>query len=480
MRCYSTRLDALLTRPIAVPSLPARVLRRARGDCARVWESLRKAVPSPIEPQTSPESALAQLRWRIAAQPMRETYPPREKLRVVHVVGSLSAGGAERQLAYVARETQRRGDIEARVLTTHPSIGSAAHYLPLLEGACVTVETAGAAADEDTLSRFEAQVDLHALLSPLPEFYRAWVVELAGEFLRLQPDVVHAWLDHTNMWAGIAALAVGVPHIVLSTRNVNPSHFPTISYPEFLPWYQAFALSSRVQFVANSNVGARDYAAWIGIDPARFTVIVNGFDPSACVAPEAADMQSLREELGLVGKRVVLGVFRLSEEKQPHTFVDAVTQILAADPGAIGLIAGEGPMQAELEERIAVRADGRLRLLGRRNDVSALLSIADVLLHTARQEGTSNALIEAQAFGCPVVATRGGGTIDVVEHGGSGYLCEVGDAEALAARVLSILQHTPHRIELSQRARALAQEKFGLDRMVDQTIALYSRPKPNA
>ncbi len=487
MRCYSTRLDALRNTPIEIgaplsveqppplSALPLRVTRRVKRDCVRVWKSLSEETTQPLDPPLTHSTDMAQVRASIVLQPATHLETPREKLRVVHVIGSLAAGGAERQLAYVARETQRRGKIEARILTTHPTVGAAAHYLPIAQEAAVTVEMAGASASEESLAAFESATTLHALLAPLPEVYRAWVVELAGEFIRLKPDVVHAWLDHTNMWAGIAALAVGVPQVILSTRNVNPSHFPTIDSPEFLPWYRAFAQSPRVQFVGNSTVGARDYAAWIGIEPSRFTVIVNGFDPSVCVAPDSASLRALREDLGLVGKRVILGVFRLAEEKQPLTFIDAAERILRLHPDAIVLLAGEGPMRAELEARLAGWNEGRLRLLGRREDVGALLSLADLLLHTSRQEGSPNALIEAQSLGCPVVATRGGGTVDAVEDGGSGYLCAVGDAASLASRASALLKDEDRRRKMSSRAREFAQEKFGLTRMVDETLALYAR-----
>lgn len=485
MRCYTTRFDELLqTAPevsratadlrVATTSLPVRMMKGVIRAGLRVLNTLQsESAVSPATPAPLTKTAPTR-ESKIARQPVNNATPHRKKLRVVHVIGNLSAGGAERQLVYVARESQRRGTLEARILTINPTVGAGGHYLPLAEEGGVTVEQAGSRAGAESLAAFSDDIDLHALLEPLPLFYRAWVVELAGEFLRLRPNVVHAWLDHPNMWAGIAALATGVPNIVLSTRNVNPSHFPAFDYPEFLPWYRAFASSPRVQFIANSKVGALDYAAWIGINPNRFKVIMNGFDPSACVASSASEISSLRSEEGLNGKQVVLGVFRLADEKQPLVFVEAAKRVLVAIPNAVVLIAGDGPMRTEVESAIASQTDGRIRLLGRREDVSALLSIADVVLHTSRQEGSSNALIEAQSLGCPVVATRGGGTVDAVEDGESGYLCAVGDAASLAARVCELLRDDALRTRMSERARAFAQAKFGLARMVDETLALYA------
>ncbi len=401
------------------------------------------------------------------------TNPPRAQLRVVHVIGSLAAGGAERQLVYLARETVRSGKAEARILLTNPLVGASAHYLPLaLEGG-VTVEVAGATHDPQAIQALRNDRALQKRLTQVDPRYRPWVTELTGEFLRLRPDVVHAWLDHANIWSAIAALLAGVPHIVLSTRNVNPSNFPMIDAPYFRAWYQRLATSPRVRFIGNSRVGAEDYAQWMGVSRDRFTIIPNGFDPRAMQVPDEGALHTLRAELGLDGRRLVLGVFRIAEEKEPMDFAQAAKEILRAREDACVLVAGDGPMRAALEAHAASIDPTRFRLLGRRNDVAALLSIAEVVVHASRKEGTPNALLEAQALGCPVVATRGGGTVDAVDDGASGYLCPVGDTALLAQRTLELLNDDTLRARMSLRARAFVAERFGLDRMVAESLACY-------
>jgi glycosyltransferase involved in cell wall biosynthesis len=72
-----------------------------------------------------------------------------------------------------------------------------------------------------------------------------------------------------------------------------------------------------------------------------------------------------------------------------------------------------------------------------------------------------------------VVATRGGGTVDAIEDGGCGVLCEVGDVAALEAGVRALLGDAVLRARMSARARAFVRERFGLDRMVDDSVAVY-------
>ncbi len=401
--------------------------------------------------------------------------PRRTHRRVVHVIGSLSAGGAERQLVYLARETARRGDFDVRILTTNPIVGANAHYLPLAVEGGVSVETASGSLDPTTAQVARLDHDLAHRISALDPAYRQQVHELTLEFLRLEPDVVHTWLDHANIWGAIAAFNAGVPSIVISTRNVNPSNFPMIDAPYFLPWYRLLAGSSRVQIIGNSQVGAHDYADWIGVARSRITVIPNGFDSSAMRALSPEEKSLLRDELQLENKQVVLGIFRLAEEKNPTDFARVAAEVLLTNPRACVLVAGDGPMRSKLQS-LARRIDPRrFRLLGRRRDVASLISLADVVLHTSRAEGTPNALLEAQALGCPIVATNGGGTRDAIEHEGSGFLCEVGDTDELARRTIQILHDPALRARMSARATEFVRTTFALDRMVDRSIACYAQ-----
>ncbi|MEY3026760.1 MAG: hypothetical protein RLZZ238_1657 [Planctomycetota bacterium] len=467
MRLYSTELDrTLLARAERArterPS--ARRWRAARESVARVFDASAWRRLDPAEPD---EGVLAEALLGTPAWP----FAPVGRARIVHVIGSLAAGGAERQTVYTARETRARGAAEAEIVVLNPLEGAARHYLPLAEAGGVPVRVAGSAGDGAALARVSRDERLVRVLGSVDPSYRAWCVDLAGEFLARSPDLVHAWLDHANIWAGIAALACGVPRIVLSTRNVNPTHFPSLHGPYFHDWYRVLARSPRVRFIANSTAGADDYAAWIGVERARFSVVLNGFDADAMRVGGDEEHAVLRRTLGADGRPVVLGVFRLSEEKRPLDWLAAVRRVLEQVPEALVLLAGDGAMRAEVERMAADLGADRFRMLGVREDIGAIMSIATVVLHASRKEGTPNALLEAQAVGCPVVATAGGGTIDAVKDGETGFLCEVGDVERLAERAVAIIRDAAMRARMSEAARAFVRERFALARMVDETLA---------
>ena len=122
----------------------------------------------------------------------------------------------------------------------------------------------------------------------------------AGEFAVQRPRVVHGWQDGVGLAAGFAALAVGVPRIIVAGRNVRPANF---SYyrPYMHAAYRLLAAEPRVILCNNSEAGARDYAAWLGIDPARIEVVRNGIDDDRVRRIQGAEVKAFRSRVGRAG-----------------------------------------------------------------------------------------------------------------------------------------------------------------------------------
>lgn len=392
--------------------------------------------------------------------------------RVVSVIGSLAAGGAERQLALYLAESARRSLATHELVTLNRCVGVHAHHLPRLESRQVAVRAMGDEPHAGALARIRSDNALRLRLRAVPAVLRPNVSDLAGEFLRTEPEIVHAWLDHANIVAGIAALTVGVPTLVLSLRSLNPSNFPMLHRGWMRPWYRAIVADPRVRLVANSREGAASYAEWIGLPPDRIGVVLNGVerDGAAAVDPEA--VRRLRAELAGPDGLLVCGVLRLSEEKRPALFAEVARRVCAEVPNVRFAIAGDGPLAEDL--RAAIRPLGdRFRFLGRREDIATLLSAADATLLTSRVEGTPNVLLESQAVGTPVVATRVGGVPDAVDDGQTGFLADRDDHDALVRGLVRLLTARDERLRMSAAARELIRSRFSIDAMVDGMHALY-------
>jgi glycosyltransferase involved in cell wall biosynthesis len=165
------------------------------------------------------------------------------------------------------------------------------------------------------------------------------------------------------------------------------------------------------------------------------------------------------------GRPLVGNVARLAPQKDHRTLLEAA----ALMPEADFAIAGEGELRDELE-----RAAGpNVRLLGRRSDVPDILASLDVLAFPSLYEGLCLAVIEAQVAGVPVVATAVGGIKETVVDGETGLLVPPQDPEALATAIRRLLEHPTEAARLADEARRRAVDRYSLQRMIDETLALY-------
>jgi glycosyltransferase involved in cell wall biosynthesis len=279
-------------------------------------------------------------------------------------------------------------------------------------------------------------------------------------------DVFHAhagigWEGHEGVRA---ARAAGVPVVV------RTEHLPqVITDPDERDEYWSL-IPSVDRFVCVSE-DARPGFLRAGVPPAKLVVVRNGIRHRAPRRGRAA----VRAGLGLGARdRVVLTVGRLAEQKGHRSLCRAVPAILERAPNARFLWAGDGPLEGELRalaRRLGV--DETVRFLGRRDDVPDLLGAADLFVLPSLFEGLPLAVLEAMAAGLPVVATRAGGTAEVVDDGVTGHLVPAGDVAALADAVADLLRH-PARARVWGRAgRARFEREFHAGRMARETAEVY-------
>jgi glycosyltransferase involved in cell wall biosynthesis len=98
----------------------------------------------------------------------------------------------------------------------------------------------------------------------------------------------------------------------------------------------------------------------------------------------------------------------------------------------------------------------------------------DLYLLTSRAEGLPNTLVEAQMMGVPVVTTPAGGAPETFIHGKTGFVLESADREQAARLLVRLLQDTDWRAKAGLKATAFARSAFGIDRAIDETIAVYA------
>ncbi|MFG2619915.1 glycosyltransferase family 4 protein [Streptomyces sp. NPDC048507] len=184
----------------------------------------------------------------------------------------------------------------------------------------------------------------------------------------------------------------------------------------------------------------------------------------------AVDAGKTRAELGAVERPLIVAVGSLVARRGYSVLLDAARAWRVLDPQPLLVIAGEGPLRAELARRI--EAEGLpVRLLGRRRDADLLLAAADVAVVPSRWEGRSLLAQEALRAGVALVATEVGGVPELV--GEAAVLVPYGDSGALAGAVAALLDDPDRRAELSAAGRAQAATWPSEDDTVAQVLSVY-------
>lgn len=486
---------------IAIPAgygLPARLV------SSSVWPGVLAAQPGPAAQPLGDPAAAAASPLRIAAKGRTaadvEVAPvlsagmlrklveranleqPRDCVpgRIVLACGSLQPGGAERQVAYTAAGLATRAGVESVALIcdlltqNHPERYD--FYLPLLQKSGVPVDLPERYAGETSMID-----EPGALTAVRASFHEGLLLDIANlykEFRRRRPEVVHAWLDWSNTRAGFAAALAGVPRIVLSGRNLAPTNF-ALYQPYMDPIYQALCSLPNVVMLNNSRAGADSYAEWLGILPNRVRVVHNAFDVNS---GRGEDRAAIRVRLGIPPRVPVIGgVFRFYPEKRPLLWMEVAGRIARTHPDAWFVLVGQGILRREIEDsarRLGIAE--RLVLPGVVSDVLPIMQVFDAFLLTSYGEGLPNVVLEAQWTGTPVIATEAGGVAEAVEPGVTGWIVDTPDAEGLADRVAWLL-NSPEAISRARvEGPALIRRRFGMQRMIDETMEAYGLAQPGS
>jgi colanic acid/amylovoran biosynthesis glycosyltransferase len=201
-----------------------------------------------------------------------------------------------------------------------------------------------------------------------------------------------------------------------------------------------------------------------GIEFARFRMLERHRDPNQPVS--------------------VLSIARLSEKKGIEYAIRAVAKVAASGRKVVYRVAGEGPLRAELQRLIGeLDVNGQVELLGWRSheEVLRLLEQAHVLFAPSvtaadgDEEGIPNSAKEAMAQGLPVIGTCHGGIPELIEDGVSGFLVPQRDADALADRLVQVIDHPEIWAQMGRAGRNRIKAEYDIHRLNGELESLYQR-----
>jgi glycosyltransferase involved in cell wall biosynthesis len=404
-----------------------------------------------------------------------------EGKEIAHIIPSIGMGGAQRQLVLLLKNRSPAYQHRVVVIFSGDSF-----FAPEVQESGVPISYVGS---EVVRRRFEPPPGRQSMRAAF------WsVLALAGnsfpvcrEIVKVtaqlsaldpRPDVVHCWLLFANLVGSIAARLVGVPLVITSIRNIQSQ----VAYnyyhdPRWQRTLERATVPLATAIIANSASVALDYRAFAGAPAEKVITVPNGVDGNALSPITPEERGKLRRTLELNDGDLVVGtVARLAKEKDFETFLRAIEIARRRLPSLRVIIAGEGLLRAHLESFAAdLGLADVVQFLGGRKDVVALIQCYDVFLLTSIIEGMPNVVMESQLLGVPVVATRAGGTADLIRDGETGLLAPVGDHEQLASGIVRLFTETGLRDRISRAARDQIQSNYTVEQFVARTEDVYRR-----
>jgi glycosyltransferase involved in cell wall biosynthesis len=275
---------------------------------------------------------------------------------------------------------------------------------------------------------------------------------------KLRPEVIHSYCFYTNVvawWATLGYKAIGIGSIrgdFINERRRAGRILGRMS--ACLPVIQ----------ICNS-LAAKNNAerfAWV-FRPTRILPVRNGLDINLFTFHPLSQRKPL-----------LLAVGRLYPEKRWDRLLECVALVAAKGLDFSVYLAGDGPLRAELESQARrLGVYGLVQFLGLRRDIPDLLKSSTFLVHTADGEGCPNVVMEAMACGRAVVATDAGDVPLLVEDGKTGFVVRRGEDAALVDRMIRLITDRELCRRMGEAGRAKAEQEFGLDRLVAETLGGY-------
>ena len=366
-------------------------------------------------------------------------------MKILFFVSTLAAGGKERRLTELMKSLNLNQDINFELVVMSREI----HYKEVLD----------------------MDIHIHYLIrktkkdiSSFQQFYR-----ICKDF---RPDIVHCWDSMTAVYSIITCK-------LLKIKLINGMVVDTPVQQNILNkyWFRArltFPFSNII--IGNSNAGLAAYNAPIK----KSICIYNGMDMARFHNLEAPSL--VRKEIfgEASSSFFIAGMVAAFEDRKDYkTLIKAAITLIERSDNLRFILIGDGSKFNEVKKSVPPLLLNKIIFLGRRSNVETIINVFNVgiLLTNAKVhgEGISNSLIEYMALGKPVIATKGGGTNEVVLDNQNGYLIDPNNEKQLIERIEEFIKQNKLLDEFGKKSRQIVLEKFNLNIMANHYVLTYKK-----
>ncbi|NQX69351.1 glycosyltransferase family 4 protein [Paenibacillus alba] len=323
-------------------------------------------------------------------------------------------------------------------------------------------------------------------LSPIVRYheYERYCLELSAAYFDLsQYDLIHTQdVLSTRSISRVKPKHVAhVAHIhgcvateMILHYQLNPQLGVTESSPE-LKYFRSLEHygASSCDITVTSTHWMKDLLInEFAVPRGQVTVFQYGFDPTDFDLKSKRSTSIRRPE----GKKVIICPARLVFVKGINVLISALAHLKKIRQDWVCWIVGDGELRTELEQlSLGLGLQQEVAFLGRRDDVPALLQQSDIFAHPCLQDNQPYSVVEAQFAGLPAVVSNAGGLPEMVDHGHTGLISPVGDAETLALNMAFLLENDEVRQQFGRNAKAWAKHHWSMDLMMGRVLDVYER-----
>ena len=366
-----------------------------------------------------------------------------QKIKIMHIIGSLGVGGCENQLLGLFRRINKTR-FDTTLLWYSPA--------------------------EDERRRQFKDTDVRMLFldkfsMPLWKFF----FNLRRAIRDIAPDIVHTWMYSANFWGRWAALTCRVPCLVASYRN----EVTEATESSMVPRLSEKFLSSRSCKIANSRAVALSLNKFYKIPLDDIYIIPNavGFESHDMVAAR----KSIRRELGLPEEqKIVLMVANQRNEKNYPLFIRTAHRVCTNRSDVTFVAVGRTDMAEELSALVhEYNLNGRVIFTGQRHYIDLWYAGSDIFCLTSKVEGCPNVLLEAMFDSLPVVSTSFTAAHEIIRHTKTGVLVPLDDDKVMADEIIKLLNDPVRSLEIGTAGEAFVKQYFSWENVLSKMESLY-------
>lgn len=361
-----------------------------------------------------------------------------QKVKILFVIDTLGSGGKERRLTELLKALKLREEVDFELVVMSEDI----HYTEIYDLGINVRKIIRKTTKDLTVFR---------------QFYL-----LIKDY---KPDLVHCWESMTAVY--LAPVCFLLKCRLINGMVTNSPADQNITNHHWLRGRLTFPFSHLV--VSNSMAGLKAYR----VPERKGVVIPNGFNFDRLRSIPGKDI--IKEELNIETDHIIGMVASFNKQKDYPTYFRAAQLILENRDDVTFLAIGLETDSDNAWELIEPRKRNFFRLLGKRDDIEALVNVIDIGVLATFTEGMSNAIIEYMGLGKPVIATEGGGTSEIVRDGVTGFLVPAENSATMAEKMEALLESRALRTGMGEAGIERIKTMFSIDMMVMKYIDLYKQ-----